>query len=124
MAIDAVSDQGAKLTTKTDKDGNYSFRNLRAGVYTVTIELPAPNKPYEFAQVKMSSGETPKVNVNFKDIMAKQGAAASGAGEEAGRRKDEIQGMKQHFDAGVALLAQASARKPTWPRLLPISATR
>src|SRR5215470_10900045 len=67
MTIDAVSDQGAKLTTKTDKDGHYAFHQLRAGVYSVTIELPAPNKPYEFAQVKISSGETPNVNANFKD---------------------------------------------------------
>ncbi len=112
MVIDAVSDQGVKLTTKTDKDGNYSFRNLRAGVYTVTIELPAPNKPYEFAQVHVSSGaETPKVNANFKDIMSKQGAAAVEAQKKQEEEKTKFQGMKQHFDAGVAALAQATQAK-------------
>jgi tetratricopeptide (TPR) repeat protein len=112
MVIDAVSDQGAKLNTKTDKDGNYSFHNLRAGIYTVTVELPAPNKPYEFAQVHVSSGaETPKVNVNFKDIMSKQGAAAVEAQKKQEEEKQKFQGMKQHFEAGVALLGQATQAK-------------
>src|SRR5471032_337132 len=35
QTIDAVSDQGVKLTTKTDKDGHFAFHNLRAGIYTV-----------------------------------------------------------------------------------------
>lgn len=112
MVIDAVSDQGVKLTTKTDKDGNYAFHGLRAGVYTVTIELPAPNKPYEFAQVHVSSGaETPKVNVNFKDIMSKQGAAAVEQQKKAEEEKQKFQGMKQHFEAGVAALTQANQTK-------------
>ena len=112
MVIDAVSDQGAKLTAKTDKDGNYAFHNLRAGVYTVTIELPAPNKPYEFAQVHVASGaETPKVNVNFKDIMAKQGSAAVEQQKKAEEEKQKFQGMKQHFEAGVAALTQATQAK-------------
>ena len=112
MTIDAVSDQGAKLTTKTDKDGNYAFRNLRAGTYTVTIELPAPNKPYEFAQVRVQGGqETPKVSVNFKDIMSKQGAAAVEQQKKQEEDKQKFQGMKQHFDAGIALLAQVNQAK-------------
>jgi len=112
MVIDAVSDQGAKLTAKTDKDGNYAFHNLRAGVYTLTIELPAPNKPYEFAQVHVASGaETPKVNVNFKDVMAKQGTAAVEQQKKAEEEKQKFQGMKQHFEAGVAALTQATQAK-------------
>ncbi len=112
MVIDAASDQGAKLTTKTDKDGNYAFHNLRAGVYSVTVELPAPNKPYEFAQVHVSSGaETSKVNVNFKEVMSKQGAAAVEAQKKQEEDKQKFQGMKQHFDAGIALLAQVNQAK-------------
>ncbi len=112
MVVDAVSDQGAKLTTKTDKDGNYAFHNLRPGVYNVTIELPPPNKPYEFAQVRVQSGaETPKVNANFKDIMSKQGAAAVEAQKKQEEEKQKFQGMKQHFDAGVAALTQATQAK-------------
>jgi hypothetical protein len=32
MGIQLVSDQGVKQDTKTDKSGNYSFRNLKPGV--------------------------------------------------------------------------------------------
>jgi tetratricopeptide (TPR) repeat protein len=109
--VDAVSDQGAKLTTKTDKDGHYAFHQMRAGVYSVTVELPAPNKPYEFAQVKVSSGETPNVNANFKDIVAKQGAAASEAVKKQEEDKQKFAGMKTHFDAGIAALTQAQTAK-------------
>jgi tetratricopeptide (TPR) repeat protein len=111
MTVDAVSDQGAKLTTKTDKDGHYSFHQLRAGVYSVTVELPAPNKPYEFAQVKVASGETPNINANFKDILAKQGAAAAEQVKKQEEDKQKFTGMKQHFDAGIADLTQAQTAK-------------
>jgi tetratricopeptide (TPR) repeat protein len=111
QTVDAVSDQGAKLSAKTDKDGHYAFHNLRAGVYTLTVELPAPNKPYEFAQVKISSGETPNVNVSFKDVMAKQGAAAQEQVKKQEEEKTKFAGMKQHFEAGIADLTQAQTAK-------------
>lgn len=112
MVIDAVTDQGAKLNTKTDKDGHYAFHNIRAGVYTLTVELPAPNKPYEFAKVQVSSGaETPRVNVDFKDVMSKQGAAAVEAQKKQEEDKQKFQGMKQHFEAGIAALTQATQVK-------------
>jgi tetratricopeptide (TPR) repeat protein len=111
QTIDATSDQGAKLTAKTDKDGHYSFHTLRAGVYTITIELPAPNKPYEFAQIKVGSGETPNVNVNFKDVVAKQGSAAQEQMKKQEEEKQKFTGMKTHFDAGIAALTQAQTAK-------------
>src|SRR3984957_4972708 len=111
QTVDAVSDQGAKLTAKTDKDGHYSFHQMRAGVYTFTVELPAPNKPYEFAQIKVGSGETPNVNANFKDILAKQGAAAAEQVKKQEEDKQKFAGMKTHFDAGIAALTQAQTAK-------------
>jgi len=111
QTINATSDQGAKLTAKTDKDGHYSFHTLRAGVYTMTVELPAPNKPYEFAQLKVGSGETPNVNVNFKDVVAKQGSAAQEQMKKQEEEKQKFTGMKTHFDAGIAALTQAQTAK-------------
>jgi Tfp pilus assembly protein PilF len=119
QVVDAVSDQGAKLTTKTDKDGHYAFHNMRAGVYTLTVELPAPNKPYEFAQVKISSGETPNVNVNFKDVVAKQGAAATEQVKKQEEDKQKFTGMKAHFDAGIAALTQAQTVKTDMGKAAP-----
>src|SRR5260370_33513005 len=73
LGIQAVSDQGAKSDTKTDKDGNFTIRGLRNGVHTVAIQLPARNKPYE-VQVRGSGPDTPKVSLHFKHIAAEQGA--------------------------------------------------
>jgi len=109
IGVEMVSDQGVKLDTKTDKDGNFSFRNLRAGIYTVTVQLPPPSPPYEAAKIRVQSGtESPKINLNFKDIVAKQGSEYAEAQKKQEEEKQKFQSMKQHFDAGVALLAQAN----------------
>jgi hypothetical protein len=76
MGIQLVSDQGVKQDTKTDKSGNYSFRGLKPGIYSVFVILPAPNKPYE-AKVQVQSGAEAKADINFKDVVAKQGSAAA-----------------------------------------------
>jgi tetratricopeptide (TPR) repeat protein len=110
MGIQAVSDQGVKSETKTDKDGKYSVRNLRAGVYTVSIILPAPNKPFE-VQCRVQGGSDVKVDVNFKDVIAKQGSEAQEAIKKQEEEKQKFQNMKGHFDAGVALLDQVKQGK-------------
>jgi tetratricopeptide (TPR) repeat protein len=110
IGIQAVSDQGVKSETKTDKDGKYSVRNLRAGVYTVYVQLPAPNKPFE-VQCRVQGGNDVKVDVNFKDVVAKQGAEAQEAIKKQEEEKQKFQNMKGHFDAGVALLDQVKQAK-------------
>jgi tetratricopeptide (TPR) repeat protein len=111
ITVDATSDQGAKVQTKTDKDGNFIFRNLRSAIYTVTVELPAPSPPYEAAKIQVASSDTPKIALNFKDIVAKQGAEYQEAAKKQAEEKAKFQGMKQHFDAGIALLAQVNQSK-------------
>ncbi len=111
ITIDVVSDQGAKTQTKTDKDGGFAFRSLRAGFYTVTVELPPPSKPYEAAKVQVGAAETPKIVLNFKDIVAKQGSDYAEQAKKQEEEKTKFQGMKQHFDAGIALLAQVNQAK-------------
>lgn len=112
IEVNAVSEQGAKATTKTDEKGNFSFHNLRSGVYDVTIILPAPNQPFNAAKVRVQSGvETPKVNVNFKDELSKQGAAAVEARKKQEEEQAKFQGMKGHFDAGIALLGKVDQAK-------------
>lgn len=110
LGIQAVSDQGAKADTKTDKDGNFVFHGLKGGVYSVFIQLPAPNKPYE-VKVRVSGADTPKVNLNFKDIVSKQGAEAAEAQKKQEEERQKFQGMKAHFEAGVAFLGQAGQAK-------------
>jgi len=114
LTIQATSDQGAKQTAKTDNDGKYSISGLRPGVYMVNIAaFPPPNdkqQPYDLAKVRVESGGDAKADANFKDILAKQPAAAEQAkkNEEA---KVKFEGMKAHFTAGNALLDQEKAAK-------------
>jgi tetratricopeptide (TPR) repeat protein len=110
LGIQAVSDQGAKSDTKTDKDGNFAFRGLRNGIYTLAIQLPAPNKPYE-VKVRVSGSDTPKVNMNFKDVVAKQGAEFAEAQKKQQEEQQKFQGMKARFEAGVGFLNQAGQAK-------------
>jgi tetratricopeptide (TPR) repeat protein len=104
MTIQAVSDTGVKVEAKTDKDGNYEFRNLRAGNYSVFVVLPPPNKAYE-SVVHAAGGQDTKVDVNFKDVVAKQPGAAEQA-KKAEEEKSKFEGMKAHFAAGNALVDQ------------------
>jgi tetratricopeptide (TPR) repeat protein len=111
MTIEAVSDQGNKTTTKSDKDGNFTIRGLRSGIYSLIVDLPAPNQPYKAAQVQVRGADTPKVVMNFKDLVGKESAAAAEQQKKAAEDKAKFTGMKQHFDAGIALLGQVGQAK-------------
>jgi tetratricopeptide (TPR) repeat protein len=110
LTVEAVSDQGAKAQATTDQDGKYQIRNLRPGVYTVTItKFPPPNDkqtPVQMGQLKVNSGEDAKADMNFKDVLAKQGAAAQEQVKKQNEEKAKFENMKTHFNAGAALLTQ------------------
>jgi tetratricopeptide (TPR) repeat protein len=113
VTVRAVSDQGAKQETKTDSGGKFSFSNLRAGVYNLFIVFPPPNDkqaPYE-AVCRVTSGEDAKVDLNFKDIIGKQGAAAQEQVKKAEEAKSKMEGLKAHFNAGNALIEQEKQAK-------------
>jgi tetratricopeptide (TPR) repeat protein len=111
ITIEAISDQGAKATAKSDKDGNFTFRNLRSGTYTLMVDLPAPNPPYKAAVVAVHGADTPKAVLNFKELLGKESAEAAAQQKKAEEDKAKFQGMKGHFDAGVALLDQIKQAK-------------
>jgi hypothetical protein len=107
IGVEAVSDQGAKSSAITDKNGNFTFTNLRAGEYSISVLLPPPNQPYMAAKIRVSSGsEAPKVNINFKEIAGKQGKEFAEAQKKQEEEKQKFQGMKAHFDAGAGFLTQ------------------
>jgi tetratricopeptide (TPR) repeat protein len=110
IGMQLVSDQGAKQDTKTDKSGNYSFRGLKPGIYSVFVILPAPNKPYE-AKVQVQGGAEAKADINFKDVIAKQGSAAAEQIKKQEEEKSKFETMKQHFTAGTAFLDQERKAK-------------
>ena len=113
VVIRAVSDQGAKQETKTDSGGKFSLLNLRSGIYSVFIVFPPPNDkqaPFE-AKTRVQSGEDAKVDLNFKDIVSKQGAEAQEQVKKAEEAKSKMEGLKAHFTAGNAFIDQEKQAK-------------
>ena len=113
VVIRTLSDQGAKQETKTDSGGKFSVPNLRSGIYTVFVVFPPPNDkqaPYE-AKCRVQGGEDAKVDLNFKDIVSKQGAEAQEQVKKAEEAKSKMEGLKAHFAAGNALIDQEKQAK-------------
>jgi tetratricopeptide (TPR) repeat protein len=113
VTIRSVSEQGAKQETKTDSAGKFSLPNLRSGTYTVYIVFPPPNDkqaPYE-VKLRVQSGEDAKVDVNFQEVVAKQGAAAQEQVKKAEEAKGKLEVLKAHFNAGNALIDQEKQTK-------------
>jgi tetratricopeptide (TPR) repeat protein len=115
LNVEAVSEQGQKFDAKTNAEGRFEIRNLRAGVYKVTITtFPPPNEkqqPVQMGQLKVTSGEEAKADMNFKEIMAKQGAEATEQAKKQDAEKQKFEGMKAHYTAGAALLEQERKAK-------------
>lgn len=111
IPVQIVSDQGQKSETKTDGKGKYTFNNLRAGAYTITLTLPGQAQQYVGGSVKVASGQTVPADFNFKDIVGKQGKEFEEAKKKQEEDKEKFQGMKQHFETGVATLEQAKTAK-------------
>ena len=123
LGVQCVSDQGAKQDAKTDASGQYSLQNLRPGVYTVTImTFPPPNDkqaPVEMGKVRVASGEVAKADMNFKDVIAKQGAAAQEQVKKQAEEKQKFENMKTHFTAGQAFLVQERKAKEDLQKAAP-----
>jgi tetratricopeptide (TPR) repeat protein len=107
IPIEIVSDTGQKQETKTDKSGKYAFSNLRPGDYVISLTLPGQKEPFVGGKVKVGGGQTVPVDLNFKDIVGKQGKEFEEAKQKQEQEKEKFQGMKQHFETGVATLEQA-----------------
>lgn len=123
LGIQAVSDQGAKLDAKTDAEGKYSIRNLRPGIYVVTIvTFPPPNEKQaavEMGKLRVTSGEDVRADMNFKEIMAKQGVDVQKKKEKDEEEKQKFEGMKAHFAAGTTFLDQERKAKDDLSKATP-----
>jgi len=109
LGVTIVSDQGTKIETKTDTKGKYEFHNLRAGTYSLTVQLP--NQVFQGGQVKVGAGQTVPADLNFKEIAAKNNPEYAKQVAKQEEEKQKFQGMKEHFDAGIAALELAKQSK-------------
>jgi len=105
IGVQVVNDQGAKQDTKTDKDGNYAFRNLRSGIYVIRVMLPGQNQPFE-DRVQVQAGIEAKKDFNFKELAGKQGAEYQEALKKNEEAKKGLEALKARVAAGDALIAQ------------------
>jgi tetratricopeptide (TPR) repeat protein len=115
LTVQAVSEQGFKQEAKTDADGRYTIRGLRPGAYDVSVTaFPPPNDKqpaFQISKLRVQNGEDAKADANFKEILAKQGAAAQEQAKKQEEERQKFQGMKAHFDAGIGFLNQAGQAK-------------
>src|SRR5215468_5741715 len=109
LGVTVVSDQGTKFDAKTDKKGKYEFHNLRSWSYSLTVQLP--NQVFQGGQVKVGAGQTVPADLNFKEIVAKNNPDYAKQVAKQEEDKQKFQGMKQHFEAGVAALDLARQSK-------------
>ncbi len=70
-------------------------------------------------QLKVSSGEEAKADMNFKDIMAKQGTEAAEKVKKDTEEKQKFEGMKAHYTAGTAFLEQERKAKDDLAKATP-----
>jgi tetratricopeptide (TPR) repeat protein len=111
LAVKIKSDQGVTQEAKTDANGKFQFLGLRSGKYTVSVHPPQVQQPFEVVTEVRSGSEGPPVDLNFKDILEKQNPEAAAKMKQQQEAQQKFKGMKQHFDAGVALLEQERAAK-------------
>jgi tetratricopeptide (TPR) repeat protein len=105
LPVQVINDQGGKQETKTDKDGNYSIRNLRSGLYVIHVLLPGQPQPYE-DRVQVQGGTEAKKDFNFKELAGKQGAEYQEALKKNEEVKKGLESLKSHVLAGDALVGQ------------------
>ena len=111
LSVKCKSDQGAIQEVKTDAAGKFICTSLRSGKYTVSVQAPQIQQPYEVLTEVHGGTETPPVDLNFKDILEKQNPEAAAQFKKNQEVQQKFKGMKVHFDAGVALLDQERAAK-------------
>lgn len=114
------NESGLTYTVKTDKDGRYVQIGVRPGIYTVSFQVK--DKDGKIAatydtNTRVTSGEEAKADVNFKDVLARQTTEQAEARKKQEEQQKKFEGMKEHFDAGMAAMSEAAQVKAEMMKL-------
>lgn len=102
-----TSEHGRKWEVKTDKNGHFSQGTLQSGIYTVGFKVK--DKVIWETKLRLETGTEARADANFKELIAKQGAAAQEAVKKQEEEKQKFENLKAHFDSGAAAMEQARA---------------
>lgn len=106
---------GMSVDVVGDRYGQFAKAGLVSGNYTVVLKQK--EQVMYMTDFVLMSGEDKKLDFNFKDIEAKEKAEA----EENAKKEEEYRAafasMKVHFDAAVAALDQAKAKRAELDKL-------
>jgi tetratricopeptide (TPR) repeat protein len=95
--------------TVTDARGHFVRGGLPEGNYSVTFTF---NRQVVYETVLiLSAGQDAMLNVNFKELQAKEATDAADAAKKAADNRAKFAEMKTHFDAGGTALDAAKATK-------------
>ena len=101
------NDIGQSYEVKTDKSGRYSQSGLHGGNIIYTITFKVNNQAIWVEKKRLATGAEEKVDLNIKELIAKQGAAAAEEAKKQEEQKKQFETLKEHFDAGRVALDQA-----------------
>lgn len=102
-------DTGLTSETKTDKNGLFSFNNLRPGIWTITVKNKGQVAHERDIMVRSANNE--RIVINFKELVSKEDAVLQAARKKQEEDRTKFQGLKEHFDAGRVSLEQAMTTK-------------
>jgi tetratricopeptide (TPR) repeat protein len=101
--------------TVTDARGHFTRGGMPAGNYSVTFTF---NRQVIYETVLiLSAGQEAMLNVNFKEMQAKDAKDAEEQAKEAAANRAKFTEMKAHFDAGNTALEAAKATKAKMDKL-------
>lgn len=104
-------ESGQTFETKTDKNGRFTQIGLRSGIWNVTCKIKGRYSADFETAFRLTTGAEEKLDINLKDILAKQSAERTAEVKKLEEERSKFEGMKAHFDAGLLALGQARSTR-------------